>query len=343
MMTVTTAQTTDGLSSLTKMHASQTSLAETSYDRLPTWQKIARFFPQRWHIPQPELPEETTYFWRGCSVHVDRYENASAPVRIILLHGLGTNARIMTMIAGHALAKAGHDVAAIDMPYVGATTSPHRRFEYKDWIQLTSDFINKDQGRDDRPVVLFGFSVGGMLSYDVSCINHRVAGVCGSCFIDLNCETVRREIADNPGWSMFMEGLGGFLLKQGLRFDIPLKTFASPKTISNDPRLNEVLADDRASLGGAFPLAFLDSIRQHKHSVPPSQYDLCPVALFQCELDRNIPPSTNTRFVTQIAGETEVAVLPEAGHIPLNIDALEQLAGGIDDFSKRCTRRKGTD
>ncbi len=315
---------------------SQINLGPTSYNDAPAWREIQGFFPSQWQIPPSEQPEEETYDWRGCSIHIDSYRNSGSPVRVLMLHGLGTNARMMSMVAGHALARLGYETSAIDMPYVGATRAPHRRFRYADWVQLVSDYINADHGRDDRPVVLFGFSVGGMLSYDVSCINHRVAGVCATSFIDLSQQKVRREIAPNPDWSMLMEKIGSFVLRCGFQPNIPLKTFASPTTISNEPRLNEVLASDPASLGGMFPLAFLDSLRWHKPTIDPEDYDLCPVALFQPELDYNIPPATNADFISRIPGNTETTVLPAAGHIPLNIEALQMLADNIGRFAKRC-------
>lgn len=327
-------------SGIEPLRFSQINLGPTSYDDAPAWREIQGFFPSQWQIPPSEQPEEVTYDWRGCSIHVDSYQNSASPVRLIMLHGLGTNARIMSMVAGHALARLGFEVSAIDMPYVGATRAPHRRFRYTDWVQLVSDYINADHGRDKRPVILFGFSVGGMLSYDVSCINHRVAGVCGTSFIDLSQQKVRREIAPNPDWSMMMERIGSFVLSCGFKPNIPLKTFASPATISNEPRLNEVLTSDPGSLGGMFPLAFLDSLRWHKPAIAPACFDLCPVALFQPELDYNIPPATNAGFIQRIAGKTETTVLPAAGHIPLNFEALQMLADNIASFATRCADRQ---
>lgn len=308
----------------------------TSYEDVPAWHKVRKQFPDEWQIPDGELPREETLSWRGCSVHVDRYRNPRAPSRLIMLHGLGTNARLMTCIAGHALSRLGHDVSAMDMPYVGATKTPHSRFSYDNWIELASDFVNEGEEDDDRPVVLFGFSVGGMLAYDVSCISHRVMGVCASCLIDLSDRNVRQQIASNPRWSMMMERVGEALLNHGVKPKVPLETFANRKTISNEPVLNGILAHDRGSLGGRFPLAFLDSLRRHAPIVAPEAYNIVPIALLQAEEDYNIPPSTNRRFFDRIAAEKRYVELPSAGHIPLNIEALRKLVREIDQFASDC-------
>ena len=314
----------------------QVAVRRTTYEDKPAWRAIRARFPAPWQVPDDELPEENTLLWRGCSIHVDRLANRRSSARLILLHGLGTNARMMTCIGGYALSRLGYDVSALDMPYVGATKTPHDGFTYNDWIQLVSDFIEQTSERDDRPVVLFGFSVGGMLAYDVSCINHRVAGICASCLIDLSERDVRREIASNPHWNMLMERLGEALVNRGVRLKVPLETFANRRTISNDPPLNGILARDRSSLGGRLPLAFLDSLRQHAPTVAPEAFQLCPIVLMQAELDHNIPPETNRRFYDRIAGDKRYVQLPSAGHIPLNIEALRKLVGEIDWFVRCC-------
>ena len=315
-------------------------LCRTTYDDLPAWRAAHAHFPRQWQVPDNSLPDEETLSWRGCSIHVDRYRNDRSSTRLVLLHGLGTNARMMTCIAGHALSRLGYDVSAPDMPYVGATRTSHDWFAYNDWVQLVTGFIELISERDDRPVVLFGFSVGGMLAYDVSCINHRVAGVCASCFIDLSDRDVRRAIATNPGWNMMMERVGGALVKSRVKLKVPLETFANRKTISNDPSLNDILARDRSSLGGRFPLAFLDSLRRHSPTVAPEAYKTVPVALLQAELDYNIPPSTNRRFFDRIAGSKRYVELPSAGHIPLNVDALRMMVGEIDQFVCDCVAQR---
>ena len=43
------------------------------------------------------------------------------PVKVILLHGVGTNGRQMSMILGGPLSKDGFETIAIDMPTYGVT------------------------------------------------------------------------------------------------------------------------------------------------------------------------------------------------------------------------------
>lgn len=54
-------------------------------------------------------------------VHLDCFRNEKAPVKVILLHGVGTNGRQMSMILGGPLSKDGFETIAIDMPTYGVT------------------------------------------------------------------------------------------------------------------------------------------------------------------------------------------------------------------------------
>ena len=58
--------------------------------------------------------------WNGNQVHLDVYSNDHAPAKIILIHGVGGNGRVLSFI-GAPLYSMGYEVIAPDLP--GATPS----------------------------------------------------------------------------------------------------------------------------------------------------------------------------------------------------------------------------
>ncbi|MCE0553639.1 hypothetical protein LQK80_08780 [Bacillus thuringiensis] len=51
-------------------------------------------------------------------------------------------------------------------------------------MDLASDYIDYEQQRDDRPIVLYGLSAGGMETYHVAAKNKKVKGIIGMTFLD---------------------------------------------------------------------------------------------------------------------------------------------------------------
>ncbi len=237
------------------------------------------------------------------------------------------------MILGRSLAKRGYDVAAIDMPYVGMSMTSSSNFTYDDWVQLSHEFILNGLRPDPRPVVLFGFSVGGMLCYHASCLTDRVIGICGTCFLDLRSTLTRREIARSPFWSPVVEAAGRIAVALGgHRLKVPLRLFANPIAISNNPMINRLLARDPGAVGAKIPLGFLASLKTYQPQIEPEKFDKCPVMLIHCEQDRNIPFSANARFVGRIKGPRETKILKDAGHIPTTEAPLRELSDDVERF-----------
>ncbi|WP_278259375.1 hypothetical protein [Nocardioides convexus] len=73
-------------------------------------------------------------------MHLDTYRNPDAPVKVILLHGVGTNGRQMSLVLGRPLAERGYETIAIDMPTYGVTeVADGALVTYDDWVRLGSD------------------------------------------------------------------------------------------------------------------------------------------------------------------------------------------------------------
>lgn len=88
-------------------------------------------------------------------------------------------------------------VALDDLGYGLTQVRPGFTQAYDDWVELTAAFIAHERATDSRPLVLYGLSAGGMLTYHVAARMPRgsLAGIIGMTFIDQRSQQVRDETA----------------------------------------------------------------------------------------------------------------------------------------------------
>ena len=110
---------------------------------------------------------------------MERFANPAASHKVILLHGVGTNSRLLNLIAGAPLARAGFEVVAVDMPFYGMTDNQEKSVTWADWIEIGAELVRSEIATDGRPVVLYGLSAGGMLAYDIAAETQMVSGIMG--------------------------------------------------------------------------------------------------------------------------------------------------------------------
>lgn len=103
-------------------------VTSASYADQAAWRRQMAFLPKPLQWPRvtdddQDLSaasvglQEATLEWQGHAVHLDRFDVAGSAALLILLHGVGTNARQMSLLVGAPLART-HKLAsvAIDMP-----------------------------------------------------------------------------------------------------------------------------------------------------------------------------------------------------------------------------------
>ncbi len=108
-----------------------------NYDAFAAWKSIMPFLaPKLQWTEASDYPEESFWAWdNGFEVHVDRYPRPEAPVKLLLLHGVGTNGRLMSMLAGRSLAQRGIETIALDCPGYGVTKLKQGyTHTYGDWV-----------------------------------------------------------------------------------------------------------------------------------------------------------------------------------------------------------------
>lgn len=313
-----------------------------SYAAQPDWREMQAFLPQKFHIEPGQEPVEEWWQWRGHHIHLDTYRNPHASIKVILFHGVGTNGRQMSMVLGAPLAKRGYETIAIDMPEYGMTeVAKGALVRYDDWVQAGSDLIDAELAKDDRPIVLYGLSAGGMLTYHVAALNKKVKGIVGMTFLDNSSQQVRDETALN----LFMSRVGGPMLRLGAA--TPLASMRMPMTLAskmhalvNDPAALKVWLSDKSSAGNANTLAFLSSYLAYRPVVNPEDFDICPILLTQPAQDQWTPLHLSEPFLRRIHKvPVRTVMLERAGHYPLEEPGLSQMVDAIDGFYQELTVR----
>lgn len=306
-----------------------------NYSSQKDWKEIQEFLPKRLRFDEAYHPQESWWQWRGHDVHLDRFNNDSAPALVILLHGVGTNGRQMSLVAGGPLARQGFAVVALDLPGYGVTrVGDQEQVTYDSWVALVSDFINEQRRDNNRPVFLYGLSAGGMLAYHAAALNGHVDGIIGMTFLDQRDAKIRHATARNS----FISVTGRPLLWMsdnpvtgGVKF--PLRLVSKMNALVNDDDALSVFLKDGSSAGNWVSARFLHSYLTYQPVIEPENFSLCPILLTQPAEDRWTPLALSEPFMEKLPkGIGRHVMLENAGHYPLEEPGLSQLESAMVAF-----------
>ncbi|MEU6577486.1 alpha/beta hydrolase [Streptomyces sp. NPDC046805] len=318
------------------------STAPTYYRGQRAWRELQQSLPERLRLTDTTVPEEEFWDWHGHRVHLDRYPNPAAKAKVVLHHGVGTNGRQMSLILGAPLAARGFETVALDNLGYGLTqVRPGATPSYDDWVDLVVDFLARERARDDRPIVLYGLSAGGMLAYHVAAKASRgtLAGIVGMTFLDQRNQRVRDETAHDKLTARVGAPLMGLLAKTpAASMKYPMTLASKMSALANDPAAMKVLMKDRTAAGNWVSVRFLDRYMNYAPAVEPEDFDACPVLLTQPAEDRWTPLHLSRPFLSRITQvPVDTVMLDNAGHYPLEEPGLTQMQDTIADFVTKHT------
>ena len=308
------------------------------------WRELQTYLPERLRLTDETAPTEEFWGYRGHRVHLDRYRNPQAPAKLVLHHGVGTNGRQMSLIVGAPLARRGFETVALDNLGYGLTEmAPGTVPSYDDWVELVVDFLAYEQTRDDRPIILYGLSAGGMLSYHVAAKAPRgtLRGIVGMTFLDQRNQTVRDQTAHDKLVSRVgAPAMKALAATPAGRLPFPMTVASKMSALVNDPGALKVMTADRTSGGNWVPIKFLDSYLNYAPAVEPADFDACPVLLTQPAEDRWSPLELSQPVLSRITRVPVTTVLLDnAGHYPIEEPGLQQMQDAIADFTIAATRQ----
>jgi len=312
---------------------------QQTYDSQQSWREIQNHLPTEYHFGQDNMPEEDYWNWRGHTVHLDRYRNESATHKIIQLHGVGTNGRMMSSIVGRPLASRGYETVAIDLLNYGEThVKAGHKVNYQDWVEQVVDFIAYERSRDERPIVLYGLSAGGMLAYHAAAIDKKVAGVVGMCFMDMRMNYTRKKVVrwEWMGSKLSFGGLVVYAKLLGKVTKVPMSLLSKMSDLVNDKIALKACLADKTSAGNWVTIDFAMSLMTHEPAMELEDFDVCPVLLTQPAEDTWTPLEISTPVMDRIKKvKKDTVMLDDAGHYPLEQAGLKQMEHAIVNFIEK--------
>lgn len=291
------------------------------------------FFPRRARERGGAPQASEWWAWRGLDVHLVRAADPAAPVKLVILHGAGGHAR---MLMPYARLAGPVEVVAPNMPGYGLTRCNGRPVDYALWVDLAAELIARERARDDRPVVVLGASIGGMLAYS-AVARAGADGLAVTCLLDVRRPEVRAAAA-RYAWlgRNAVRLMNAFRVLDGMR--VPIRWLARMSAMSNQPGLNAAVARDPLGGGGSVVLRFL---RTYMGSVPetePEDFTACPVLMIHPAADRWTPVHLSMPFFDRLAVEKRMVMLDDCGHMPVEDPGLAQLARALRDFQQFVAR-----
>ena len=310
-------------------------MSSRTYETQRAWKDVQQCLPQRLHFTDEHHPVEEWWENRGHTIHLDRWRNPAAKIRLIMHHGVGTNGRQMSMILGVPLHKAGFELVALDMPGYGCTeVAKGVAYSYDDWVSIASDFIDFELEHDARPIVLYGLSAGGMLTYHAAALNKKVSGIIGMTFLDQRIQ----QVADETARNFFMSRVGlpmTRLCNNQLtkKLSVPMWLASKMSALVNDPKALAIMLADPTSAGSWKSMRFLATYSSYQPAIEPEDFNVCPVLLTQPAEDAWTPLHLSEMFLPKIKKvPVKIVMLENAGHYPLEDPGLQQLVDAITQF-----------
>lgn len=290
----------------------------------------AAFLPLRWRSPAELKPEETWWSWQGHDVHIARARRPDAPTRLLVIHGAGGHSGALWPMAA-LLAERGLDVAAVDLPLYGRTTSPEpEEVRYGDWVRLLTDLVEAEH--DGRPLIVLGASLGGMLAFEVASRSSRIASVAATCLLDPLDWRVRARMTRFGLLGILGGPLSRLVRGRLATAMIPMNSVANLSKMSRDRGLSRLCATDPLGGGAKVPIGFLASYMRYRHSPPEAMRK--PVALLHPSLDAWTPVELSMRVLRRLASRGTVVMLRECGHFPIEEPGISDLVSAVLELAE---------
>lgn len=307
------------------------------YSQLDTWKKMQYFFPEHLRITRTNYPKEEVWKRKNMAVHIDRYvpKKNTKDVKVILIHGGGANGRAMSPFAV-PLVKIGYECIAPDLLGFGLTQY-QQNFEYQDWINLLVNLLDKEFKKDQKPFVLIGASMGGMLAYQVACLASNIKGIVATSFIDTTNPKNQKVIARSEAFSIIgnqvMNNFSGIVDA----IKVPLKELTDMNKMANNEDYVYLIKKDKTLSGSWIPLKWVRTMQNTKYAIEPEYFDKCPILLCHPEKDKLIDLEISKSFYDQLICEKELVILENCGHIPLEEPGISTMQHSVIQFLQKIT------
>lgn len=304
------------------------------YTEFEYWKKYNKFLPEELQYRETNLPVETYWNCKDYQIHLDETKIDKSPVKVIILHGAGGNGRIMGLL-GNFLNDLGFEYIAPDLMGYGLTKNKkNKNIDYAEWVDCVSDLVDEEYAKDNKPIVLFGLSVGGMLAYQAASKNKNVKGIIVTTLADPRQKHVRDDIAKN----LFLSRVGlPFVKITSPVFDriaLPIKWLCKMDRITNNKAFSNVFANDPYAGGSKIKLKFLRTYMTFNPAKEPEDFGICKVLYLHPEKDTWTTIDTSKPFFDKIKSPKKMVILENCGHAPYEENGLTTMKKEVRNFLK---------
>lgn len=313
-----------------------------TYEEHGYWKQYQSCFPEKVRLEKNQAPQEHWWSWEGHQIHIDRMKpQKPRPTKVLLIHGGGGNGRLLVPLA-KALWDAGYESLAPDLPGYGLSQlAPGTVPDYHLWLELLAALVAKEKSREpERPLVVFGLSVGGMTGYLTCAGNDGVDGVIATTLLDVS----NRELRDGAARSRLLSQVGGGIMF-GMpwlfdRVKLPVWLVAPLDAMSTNERLVELLKGDPHVGRVRMPSRFFRTLAEVKPPTDSKRIRERPLLLAHPGADVWTPTVWSEAFFDQIQSDNkELVILENCGHFPLEEPGLTTLMESVTGFLKRVDER----
>jgi len=301
-----------------------------SYNNQYSWREVQYHLPDNNRIDEDTYPAEKWWKWKNQNIHLDHYINNQAKAKIILLHGVGGNGRLLSFIAV-PLYKRRFEVICPDLSGYGLTECKDN-IDYNEWVTLVKDLVSFEENKDSRPIILFGLSAGGMLAYHAACNNDSIDGLIFSNLLDQRIPQVRDSSASNKFVSKFGIKLLTLISKIKNDFKLPIKFIVNMNAIVNNASVRKILLKDKTSSGSKVTVGFIISMINYQPEIEFEHFNKCPVLMVHPEKDNWTDLELSMLSFEKLGSKKTLKILNNAGHFPIESPGLQQLEKYVLDF-----------
>jgi alpha-beta hydrolase superfamily lysophospholipase len=297
-----------------------------TFHKSPSWENYRAILADDFGIVLTQEPEEHWQTVRGHRVRIDEWVPDGVPKgTVVLVHGGGGNGRILAPLA-EPVAAMGWRVLAPDLPGYGLTQpAPGFRGEYGEWPALVAEFADELPG----PVVLMGFSMGGLTAFLAAQMTGRIAGVAATNLLDLSDAEVFIRAARAP-WlgrmSLFCIRWMPWLFDRAV---LPLSLTTQLRAMSSSRRMQDYFEKDPLIGASRKPARFFRTAYQHRIEAWSLH---CPCLLVHPGRDAWTPTSLSRRVFDRIVAPKRFVELSNGSHLPAEQPARDELEAELARF-----------
>ncbi|MCG8481105.1 MAG: alpha/beta hydrolase [Spirochaetales bacterium] len=281
------------------------------------------------------MPREEWIEVEGGEIHIDRLTHSDPSCTVMMLHGGGGNGRVL-MPLGRIAHRAGAEVVAPDLPGYGLSVRKRGYVPtYDHWADIAAAIADKEHRRTGRPVIVWGLSLGGLLSYGTAARSEAVGGVIATTLLDTRRPANLAITARSKVMGYLSAALLPILPQFLRRVRVPIRWVSKMEHITNTPELSAVFSRDPLAGGAAVPLGFLRSLLRFDLRIEPEDFTRCPVLVVHPAIDPWIPAKYSRSFFNALACQKEWIDLIGCGHLPFEEPGVKAMEDGIVRFLGR--------